>query len=408
MSGTRIKRISINSNLLFIIIFFNFLGYYASILLMSNFIGFESSRFLTVPLRILIVFSIFLLFIINLKQLLHYKVNVFFGIFTIIFLIRLFIDYNLGRPYYMSIPTVLFYFLSFCVIPYYFIGKVKFSEAMFKTAFNSLLYGGFFFSVLVLFYYGKYIGEVSRLGKGTVNELVINPLALSYSSVLIIGVLPYYLVFNKISKSKKLIAFVTIGLAVVPFFLGASRGSLLALVITVVFFFLAGSNFKTAIKTLFLVTVVVGGLVFLDDYFKSGLLDRVFAINEEIEDSNAGAARIEIWKNAYQQFENHPIMGDKLEVDNWESYAHNILIESLQTTGLLGFIPLLILFSYIWLLSFRIAKYQKKYFWVVVIFIQAFTQAMFSGAIFISSWLWMSMALVLTTYNTVLSNNKRL
>lgn len=387
--------------LLFLIFFFSFYGFYASILLTSNFVGMEFSRVLTIPLRLFIICCMFFLFLKSLKKLSIPKINILFFFFVLAYLLRLFIDYNNGAYYYLSIPEVFVYLISFCVIPFYFISTITFTKRSFEIIFNSLLYSGLLFSVLVLFFYGKYIGSVARLGIGTTSEEVLNPLALSYSSIMIISIFFFYLLHNQLSTKKKLLMILTIALSIIPFFLGASRGSLVAILVTAFVYFFTSKNFKAVLYTSFFIVITVLALFILDDYFNSGLLDRVFETTQGIERGSAGAERLNIWDSALNQFINYPFIGDKLEVNNWNSYAHNILIETLQTTGIFGFLPLIILLFYIWKIVFFISKHHRKYFWVVILFIQSFVQSCFSGAIYNSSWLWMSMALVIGLYKMI-------
>lgn len=395
-----------NRFIFFLIFYFTYLGYYASLLLISNFVSLESSRLFTIPIRLLVVGCLVILFFIQFKYLRFPKIVYLFSIFVLAYLLRLFISYNLDTPYYLPISEVFFYFVSFCILPFIVLIGIRYNEIQFKILFKSLLYGGCLFAVLVLIYYGKYVGNVSRLGVGVVDESVINPLALSYSSILIISVFIFYLIHNKVKLAQKTIAIVSIVLSVIPFFLGASRGSLLAIAITILIYLLSSKNYKAIIKSLVMFIMGVFLLVTLDNYLNSGLLDRVLNTSEDVNQNNTSAERIVIWKNAFNQFLNHPFIGDKLAVDNWESYAHNILIETLQTTGVFGFIPLVILFWFTWRKVFYIAKTHKEYFWIVVIFIQSFVQNMFSGSIYISTWLWVSVALVWGLNKYLISQKK--
>jgi len=193
---------------------------------------------------------------------------------------------------------------------------------------------------------------------------------------------------------------VGIGLSTVPFFLGASRGSLVALFIPFVLYFFSGKNINFRIRGILSASVVFMGLIYLDSYFQSGLLNRFLGTSEAIERGESSAVRIEIWKGAFDQFFNNPVFGDKLRIDKWPfGYAHNLFVEVLQTTGLLGFIPFTVLVFKAWKISFYILRYHKPYFWVAVIFIQSFFMNMFSGAIYTAAWFWSSMALLFAMNN---------
>lgn len=379
----------------YIIFFFSFIGYYSVILLTSNFISLELSRIITIPLRIILLLSLVIVFIINVKKTNALTVNNLFLVFMVVYILRIFVDYNNESAYYLPFTEVFLYFISFSVIPYLVISKFKLNDRIIHILFNSLLYSGFLFSVLVLIYYGKYVGEVSRLGKGLVEESVLNPLALSYSSVLIISVFSFYLLQNKLSKVKKGVAIISIILSIIPFFLGASRGALIALLITFLVYLFTSRNVKSIVNISIVSIIFAGSIIFFDGYLNSGLIDRILQTSEDIDNQNSSAERLVIWENALEQFVNNPFFGDKLAVNNWESYAHNIIIETLQTTGVLGFIPFIIIIIYAWKKVIYIAVNHKNYFWICVIFIQSFVQSMFSGALYVSSWFWMSLAILL-------------
>lgn len=389
------KKNKIDIALYFGIFFLTFLGYYAILLLLFNLGLSEASRSVTIPIRLGIVAMLALLFLKNIKHLQPVKGMHWFLLFCFVYLYRLFDDYNSLELYYMSIPDVLLFFLSFAVIPFIVLSTQPLSKSKLKAMFNALFIGGLLFSALVLFFYSRFIGQVSRLASGTAGESVLSPLALSYSSALVIGVFTFYLLFNKVSFLKRILMLVGIGLATVPFFLGASRGALIALGIPFILYFLSGKTIGFKIRSLILLAIIVIGVIYLDQYFSSGLLNRFLGISEAIETGASSASRIDIWKASFEQFLNNPIFGDKLKIDGVNGYAHNIILEVLQTTGLMGFIPFIIVIINAWKICLYILKHHKAYFWIPVIFIQAFFMNMFSGAIYNASWFWTSMALLL-------------
>src|SRR5690606_9187162 len=204
------------------------------------------------------------------------------------------------------------YFLSFAVIPFVVIGSIKLDTKKINAIFSSLWLGGIVFSVLVVVYYGRFIGQVSRLASNTAGESVISPLSLSYSSIMVIGVFLFYLLQNKTTFIKKIGLLVGIGLSVVPFSLGASRGSLIAFFVPFIMFFFSGKSISFRIRSILLVSVILVGVIYLDSYFQSGLLNRFLGTSEAIDRGESSAVRIEIWKGAFEQFFNNPVFGDKL------------------------------------------------------------------------------------------------
>ena len=140
--------------------------------------------------------------------------------------------------------------------------------------------------------------------------------------------------------------------------------------------------------------IILTGMIYLSEKMGSSLIDRMTSTSSDMAEGNDSAVRTIMWGNAFNQFANNPIMGDRLKLDGFDIYPHNILFEILQSTGFLGFIPFIILIIKVFSKSFSILKYAPQYSWISVLFIQCFTQNMFSGSIFSASWLMMSMAIV--------------
>lgn len=383
-----------DTTLYFWVFLLTYVGYYAILLLLFNIGMSDTTRVVTVPIRLLIAVFLLLLFIRNIKKLQYLDNLRWFLLFSLFYIARLFVDYLKNESYYMGIPEVMAYFLSFAVIPFIVISSIKLDTKKINTIFSSLWLGGIVFSVLVVVYYGRFIGQVSRLASNMVGQSVMSPLSLSYSSTIVVGVFSLYLLQNKTKFNIKIGLLVGISLSTVPFFLGASRGALIALFIPFIMYFFSGKSINFRIRGILLVSAILVGVIYLDSYFQSGLLKRFLGTSEAIDRGESSAVRVEIWKGAFEQFLNNPVFGDKLRIDIRSKYAHNLFVEVLQTTGLLGFIPFTVLVFKAWKASFYILKYHKPYFWVVVIFVQSFFMNMFSGALYTANWFWTSMALL--------------
>jgi O-antigen ligase len=255
--------------------------------------------------------------------------------------------------------------------------------------------------------YGKYIGQITRVSSNTTGESAMSPLILSYCGAVIIGVVAFYLLYvKKINKLTKYLSLVTIALAVIPFFLGASRGSIFAIFIP--FFIMAISNlsFKSILKYILLLTIIIILLFYLDEYLGSGLLNRFMGTSEAIERGGSSASRLDIWSKSLSQFLEFPFFGDRLNTVGVDYYPHNIYIEVLQTTGVIGGIPFFVLVYKTIKASFNIFKNHREYAWIPVIFIQSVMRHMFSGALYNASWFWVSMTIVLSL-NYYLNKNEK-
>lgn len=393
----KLSRLIISNILVFFIFFLTFFGYYAILIfIMGSGMG-DTTRLVTLPVRILIIAMLISLTLINFNNIQIKNPILWFIPFSGLYIVRILIDYYWDKSYYLAFSEVLFYFFSFSIIPFLAISTYKLNEKFLYSIKNALLLSGFFFSFLTLYFYGKFIGQVSRLATRTAGEDVISPLALSYCSTLIIGVTVFYLLYNRTIKREKLIGIFLIGLATIPFFLGASRGSVIALFLPFILMLSVRLNLQNMIKVSLLFLVFVLGIVYLDQSFESGILNRFLGISEAIEEGSSSASRIEIWKASLTQFMENPFIGDSLKVHNFKGYPHNLFLEVLQTMGVVGFLPFSILIYSAFKNCILIFKQNPQYAWVAVIFLQAFVQIMFSGAIYTAAWFWTSMALVISS-----------
>lgn len=393
-------------NLLFYLNFFlSFLGFYVVLLLVFNIGQADLSRQLTIPMRMMVGFSSILIFFLSIRNKSPYS-NWFFS-FVVIYSIRIIIDYNALKYFYISYTELIFFFLSFVIIPFVGLSKVNYRLINFTKLYNIFLASALLFSTFSIFMYGKYIGQVARVSTNTTGESAMSPLTLSYCGAVIIGVTAFHLLYvKKITKLTKCLSLIAIALAVIPFFLGASRGSIFAVFIP--FFMMAISNlsFKSILKYIFLFAIIIVLLVYFDEYLGSGLLNRFLGTSEAIESGGSSASRLGIWSKSLSQFVEFPIFGDRLNTVDVDYYPHNIYIEVLQTTGIIGGIPFFVLVYKTIKASFNIFKNHIEYAWIPVIFIQSVMRHMFSGALYNASWFWASMAIVLSL-NYYLNRNKK-
>ncbi|WP_439483846.1 O-antigen ligase family protein [Cyclobacterium plantarum] len=397
-----LRKSTINSILIFQICVFTFLGYYAILLIAINAGYLTFTRQITVPLRIFIVGLQIVLFFLNFNTFKIVQYQKIFLVFSFLFLVRIGFDFYNDSIYYLSIFDVLFYFISFSIIPFITISSIPFNRCYFDSILFAILFSGLIFALFCLLFYWQFLGQVGRLTSSSVGEDVISPLTLSYSSTLLIGVLLTFLVYNKTSLFIKIIACFTVLLSIIPFFLGASRGSLIALLLPFGFLLFTRFNLKKFVYGIGLLIIFVGVLVYLSDNLGSRLFERFTNIPSDIDQNSSSAIRLAMWQNSFSQFQFAPFFGDKLAVDGFSGYyPHNFLLEILQATGIFGFVPIIILLYFSFRKSFTIIRLYPEFSWITVIFFQSFVKHLFSGAIYNANWLWFSIALVFALDNYI-------
>lgn len=383
--------------LLWVVIFMTFLGFYSILLLSLNAGMSGGTRVISSLMRIIIVVCCLLIFLRN--------VNVrnieikWFIVFTFIFMIRVFLDYSSNKYFYIPYKDLVFYYFSFVFIPFIGISKIDFSKINIRKLYKVFLLSALLFSSLTIILYGKFIGAVSRLSTSSAGEAVVSPLILSYCGVLIIGVVSFYLFYNKNEKPIiKFLSWSAIIMSSIPFFLGASRGGIIALFFPFVLMLFSSLSFKNILKTVLFSAISIIALIFLDSYFESGLLDRFTGTAEAIETGSSSASRLQIWDYSIQQFIDNPLFGDSLNTKIFNFYPHNIFLEVMQQTGLVGFVPFLMITISAIAKSFKVIKYYPKYAWLTIFFLQSLVQSSFSGAIYSSAWYWAGIAMVIALY----------
>ena len=393
-----IKLDKVNKYSLWVVFFMTFLGFYVVVLFAVNSGLTGITRLLTIPARGIIGIGCVILFILNIRRRAPF-IN-WFIVFTIIYLTRVWYDMYNNHCFYISYPELLFYFISFVMIPFISLSKIDFTKINLKKLYIVFLTSAIMFGVLATLSYARFIGQVSRLSSSIVGEDVVNPLILSYSATLIIGVVTLYLISNKPGLRLKMLSYITIIFSITPFFLGASRGSIMALTSPFIFLTISNLSFRNIFKSILFTSAFIAIIAYLDQYLQSGLLSRFLSIGSDIESGSSSAIRLNYWDTSFSQFVEHPLVGDKLLTNGLKIYPHNILLEVLQSVGIVGFLPFVILIIKGLNSSLKIFKYNKAYGWITVFFLQALLQNMFSGAVYSAAWFWSGLAIVLSVeYN---------
>jgi O-antigen ligase len=287
-------------------------------------------------------------------------------------------------------------FTLFMVIPFVTTMSIKIELKYFASIRKAILFGGLLFGLVILYYYGNLIGHVGRLGDSSDSGInALNPLSFSYCGALAIGVGITFMIKNKMSIKNRTFILAVIGLSVISFFLGSSRGSFVALLLTFLFLPLLSEKVSKRISLLILGSLIILIIIFVSDLYGSDLMARISGTEDAIENSGSSAARLILWKDSFTQFMDHPFIGSQLGLERFSYYyPHNIFFEALLTTGIIGFIALFWLMINGFKKAVKIFHSTPQYAWLSIIFIQSFVQSMFSSAIYDALWLWLSLALL--------------
>lgn len=354
------------------------------------------SRYLTISIRLSIgLLLIFMFLIQSKKKIVLNQVTCFFIWFCTALGISIFFDISNGNydNYYLSNLEVIGYFVLFSIIPFFAIINSRFSLNLFDKIIKYFIALGFLFSLMSIYVYRTYIGSVGRLSSNSIgDDNILSPISLSYTSALVIVLGVTLLLTHKVRIVQKISILITISISTIPFFLGSSRGSLLAIIVSLLSFILFKAGGKNKIKIITAIGFIVAFGVYIMNSIQSNLLIRM----EKIQEIDDGDGRVIRYLESISIINDNPILGNGLVLQSFDNYPHNILLEVFQASGLFGFIPFLVLI----IIGFKSAKNiflkNPKYAWLAVLYIQSFMGNMLSGSVITASWFWFSLALVIS------------
>lgn len=200
-----------------------------------------------------------------------------------------------------------------------------------------------------------------------------------------------------LGKTLKLTNYLLIALGFFIVLTTASRGPILSLLVVLIFYLIVKEK-KISIKYLYLlITLSVAVSV---NYLISFLFEKEYIagnpmahrIRNVLEDEST-KSRIEIYQKGFQQFLDNPYFGSHFLVVDSNMYAHNLLLDILISTGVVG----LILLVPIFLLFAQKIITTTQYVFVSVIGFYFFLNTLTSGACYNMNEFWIIFALILAT-----------
>lgn len=391
--------------LVFIVTFFSYMGYYAILAFIISIGYLEESRIITVPLRLLT--NLLMLFAIiksahsikfNSKKRIFYML---FFLFWILYFFRVLENYvfaaNLSRQWY----EYIYYALSSCILPFIFY-SLGIMEEYKETILRALILSGFFLGLVIVYLYGSVfalgIGRLSMLKYHT-GESTLSPLAVSYSGALTLFLSVFQLIKNKNQNFLiRTYLLTNIVLSFIMLFLGASRGSVVAVLISllILFYFF---DIKKKIYTIIVTIIVTPILSWGTLKTGSSIFQRT---GETFKGENIGS-RVELNNAGLNIFYDSPVFGKQIELVNVAGFEniwpHNFITEIMMSTGIIG----LLLFLSVLLTglrkSFFMVKLNINYLWIPILLIQGITQYLFSTPFYNAVLLFIPLGIIFSLFN---------
>lgn len=185
----------------------------------------------------------------------------------------------------------------------------------------------------------------------------------------------------------------------------ASRGALISLVITMLFYllFITTMRFKLKIYAVFFILLLILGAYKLMPEPTIVSYSSTFEYQDMPEKLSSVLQRITMWKEAINDFKENPVFGVGMgnSIDG-SGFPHNIILEVSAELGILGIFMFLSMCYLTVKKALRFIKNEKRkdinllMKLSLLLFIYSFVEAMFSGYITNQTYFFMSMGLIVS------------
>ncbi len=220
----------------------------------------------------------------------------------------------------------------------------------------------------------------------------LNPISLGRHAAILI-VLSVWAILHRreleFSKGTHYFAYFTLFAGMYILLGSGSRGPLLSLFVTILFIVALDNGTKTTssgIAVIAIATIIYFSTIWVASNEEMSIYRRLSS--SILGSDEATNTRYLSFSGAMSVFLEDPLFGGAIEEPNTNFYPHNIYLEVLMTTGLLGAIPLLVAVTYMFTVSVLSLRHRPKTGWIGALLILHLGDALFAGSIYNSGQLW--------------------
>lgn len=240
--------------------------------------------------------------------------------------------------------------------------------------------------------------------KGMSDEiLLINPISFGiYGGYLILTSTTFLLFFK--SLVPKTISFLFFGLGLINLILSTSRGPFLFTLIGVILLLIlyvsfSKKSYKLWRKAILLIAISSTLIVLLFTELEKagldiGIIQRAVNTKESIQ-SGEKEGRNDLYSEGINMFLDSPVFGKQLVLQSTASYPHNIFIEVMMSTGIIGFSLYFITIICFFIRLMKFKNHSLNFIFFLAVFFLAFGISQTTGNIYQSVECWLLMALIL-------------
>ena len=403
-SNIRFEKIGSMTSLMVVLLFFA----YPLSALLSLWLNVPSTIVNIVYRALIVLLALLVIFILILNK--NLKLNplvIPIFVFLILYLFRIVYDtlivgiettHPLLEIYTFYLGNIILPFIAI-ILSFRYVNVISFV----KWSLYVLLASNFLIIITYFNQIGSEISPLIFLNRATILGLdrksdIINPISFGLygGSLLLFCMSLLLLLKDTVFVHKKLILRFGCFLGLINLVLGNSRGPLLFTflgIIGVLYFYFYFSKFtvkffyKLSILMLFsFFLIVLASSYFIKNNIELGIFKRVLETKDNIESGDKEERNL-LYTEAIDMFVEAPLFGNQMNLKTL-TYPHNLFLEVLMSTGIIGMFFFLIGFLPLLLVFFNFTVYSKVFCAFIPFFILIFGISMTTGNLYQNVVLW--------------------
>lgn len=239
-----------------------------------------------------------------------------------------------------------------------------------------------------------------EIGKFSVNAFhgrfhlaALNPISMGHlgGSIFLLALWHVIQAPFKLMSVWRILAYLAICLGAVLLIAANSKGPLLSVLVCLIFMvvFAPGLGRRFVFFTLLVCALLFAPLAYIaQNSFGIPTYSRM--VEASLITGGSTPERLQRLSAGFADFMASPLLGSRIEESQFGGYPHNIILEALMATGVLGGSLLFILLMVVAFKAMRVYRTMPAYGWVSILFVQHFIAAQVSGAVYTVSYLWMT------------------
>jgi O-antigen ligase len=220
---------------------------------------------------------------------------------------------------------------------------------------------------------------------------VLNPISVGH-----LGVTVFVATLAGLSTSTgimRVLRYALVALSLVVVVASVSRGPILAAMVVALLYVFAGQlrnglSLAALFARIALIVGAIGIFAFAIYYLESNANVQVIARFAEVFADASSQERLLLFSGAWQQFAEQPVLGQAYVELRLMTYPHNLVIETLMATGVVGLTLLLLILLGGTIAGARVLAEPPQVAWPALLVVQYLVLLLFSGSILLESRLW--------------------